>query len=144
MTWLEYLPAKFVVFSVCYLGGGCTGCHFFYLLYFFIFFHGTEYCKIDANRHQFLATARKSGKKLLAGVGGKWCQMWCQKALKSHPFSNIKPVGGLETVERVDVCAYVAFYCTTAVAFERCTAVLTSRLLSHISPKKSSDFFLFF
>ena len=70
--------------------------------------------------------------------------MWCQKVLKSHPFSNIKPVGGLETVERVDGCAYVAFYCTTAVAFERCTAVLTSRLLSHILMKKSSDFFVFF
>jgi hypothetical protein len=61
-----------------YSGFGCTGCHFSYLLYFFIFFHGTEYCKIDTNRHQIRATGQKSGIFLLAGVGGMWCQMWCQ------------------------------------------------------------------
>jgi hypothetical protein len=41
MTWLEYLPAKYRVFSMGYLIAGCTGCHFSYLLYLFIFFHET-------------------------------------------------------------------------------------------------------
>lgn len=80
MTWHEYLPAKFGLFSMGYSGFGCTGCHFSYLLYFFIFFHGTEYCKIDTNRHQIGATGQKSGIFLLAGVGGMWCHFgghWC-------------------------------------------------------------------
>lgn len=77
--WHEYLPAKNKVFSGICSVAGCAGCHFSYLFNFFIFFHETEYCKIDANRHQIRATGQKSGFFLLAGVGGMWCQMWCQR-----------------------------------------------------------------
>lgn len=59
------------------LGFGCTGCHFSYLLYFFIFQYISQFYKIYANRHQTRATGQKSGIFLLAGVGGRWCQMRC-------------------------------------------------------------------
>ena len=80
MTWLEYLPAKNKVFSVCCAGAGCTGCHFSYLLHLFIFKYISQFCKIDTNRHQFGATGQNSGIFLLAGVGGVWCHFsghWC-------------------------------------------------------------------